>query len=87
MRFRLSKRCSVESRSRRRQKIPAVLVLAAQFFAQTGKGGHGYLSFRSRVVLNEVEDLTRGFGLFKLNRMTHDRGQVPRFARDDTPCC
>lgn len=36
-----------------------------------------HLSFRSRVILNEVKDLMSGFGLHKLNRVTHDRGRGP----------
>ena len=47
----------------------------------------GYLSFRSRIILNEVKDLTLGLGLHKLNRLTHDRGRGRRFARDDTGSC
>ena len=47
----------------------------------------GYLSFRSRVILNEVKDLTLGLGLHKLNRLTYDRARGRRFARDDTGSC
>ena len=52
-------------------------MLAAQFFAQTGKGRHGYLSFRSLVILNEVKDHVIGFGLHQLNRVIHNRGRGP----------
>jgi hypothetical protein len=42
----------------------------------------GYLSFRSRVIPNEVKDLMPGFGLHKLNRMTHGRGRGPSRLRE-----
>ena len=37
----------------------------------------GYLSFRSRVILNEVKGLVLGFGLHQLNRVIYDRGRGP----------
>ena len=55
----------------------AGLVARSTIFAQPGKGGHGSLSLRSRVTLNEVKDPMLGFALHKLNRLTHDRGRGP----------
>jgi hypothetical protein len=68
-------------------KIVAGLVARSTILAQTGKGGHGCLSLRSRVTLNEVKDLMPGFALHKLNRLTHDRGRGRSLRPDDTGCC
>jgi len=54
----------------------AVLVAGSTFFCPKARG-RGDLSFRSRVVLNEVKDLMLGSRLHKLNRVTHDHGRGP----------
>ena len=54
-----------------------VFVTRITFLRKQTKGGHCYVRYRLGFILNGVKDLTLGVGLFKLNRVTRDRGRGP----------
>ena len=54
-----------------------VFVTRIKFLRKQTRVGMAKVSDRLGVILNGVKDLTLGVGLFKLNRVTRDRGRGP----------